>query len=128
MWCKRIFLPRLKIILQFLSIQVNQTRKHQYHIPPLIHDRTVAVGAADFARELVLDALLRWVVPFEVVVAVEEVDVFFVEDGGPLEGSSCVGRISVSHSHRASGGGGRTVLSLAGCAVTEHARQRCLSA
>ena len=34
-----------------------------------------------------LDGLFGWVVPFEVVVAVGEVDVFLVEDGGPLERS-----------------------------------------
>ena len=47
----------------------------------------MAVGATNFAGELVLDGLVGWVVPFEVVVAIGEVDVFFVEDGGPLEGS-----------------------------------------
>jgi hypothetical protein len=45
----------------------------------------VAVGAAYFAWELVLDRLLSGVVPFEVVVAVGEVDVCLVEDSGPLE-------------------------------------------
>lgn len=46
----------------------------------------MAEGAADLAGELVLDGFVGRVVPFQVVVAVEEVDVFFVEDGGPLEG------------------------------------------
>lgn len=41
-----------------------------------------------------LDGFVGWVVPFEVVVAVGEVDVFFVEDGGPLEG--CGYNISIS--------------------------------
>ena len=47
----------------------------------------MAEGAAHFAGKLVLDGLFGWVVPFEVVVAVGEVDVFLVEDGGPLERS-----------------------------------------
>jgi hypothetical protein len=49
----------------------------------------MAERAADFARKLVLDGLLGWVVPLEVVVAVGEVDVFLVEDGCPLEGCGC---------------------------------------
>jgi hypothetical protein len=49
----------------------------------------VAEGAAHFAGELVLDGFFGRVVPFQVVVAVGEVDVLFVEYGGPLEGCSC---------------------------------------
>jgi hypothetical protein len=49
----------------------------------------MAVGAADFAGELVLDRLLSGVVPLKVVVAIGEVDVILVEDSGPLEGCSC---------------------------------------
>ena len=49
----------------------------------------MAVRAADFAWELVLDGLLSGVVPFEVVVAVGEVDVCLMEDSGPLERCSC---------------------------------------
>jgi hypothetical protein len=33
--------------------------------------------------------LLSGVIPFEIVVTVDEIDVFFVEDGGPLEGCGC---------------------------------------
>jgi hypothetical protein len=50
----------------------------------------MAERAANFAGELVLDGLLGRIVPFEIVVAVGEVDVVFVEDGSPLEGSSCM--------------------------------------
>jgi len=45
----------------------------------------VAEGAADFAGELVGDGFGGRVVPFEIVVAICEVNVVFVEDGGPLE-------------------------------------------
>ena len=48
----------------------------------------MAEGAADLAGQLVLGGFGGWVVPLEVVVVVFEVDVFFVEDGGPLEGCS----------------------------------------
>lgn len=50
----------------------------------------MAVTAPDFAGKLVLDGFLGRVVPLEVVVTVCEVDVGFVEDGGPLEGGGCV--------------------------------------
>jgi hypothetical protein len=49
----------------------------------------VAEGAADFAGELMRDGFCAGVVPFEGVVAVREVDVGFVKDGGPLEGCGC---------------------------------------
>jgi hypothetical protein len=49
----------------------------------------VAKGTADLARKLVLDRLLGRVVPLKVVVAVGEVDVFLVEDSGPLEWCGC---------------------------------------
>lgn len=70
------------------GLEVDQAREQQNHVPPLIHDRAVAVRAADLARQLVLDALVGRVVPLKVVVAVLEVDVVLVEDGRPLEGSS----------------------------------------
>jgi hypothetical protein len=69
---------------------MDQTREQQNHIAALIHDRRMAVRTADLARQLVLDRLLRRVVPLEVVVAVGEVDVVFVEDGRPLKGCSYI--------------------------------------
>ena len=65
---------------------MDQAGEEQDHVAALVHDWGVAVRATHFARQLVLDALVRRVVPFEVVVAVREVDVVLVEDGGPLEG------------------------------------------
>ena len=46
------------------------------------------MGAADFAWEFVSGRLLPTVVPAEIVVTVGEVNVFLVEDGGPLERST----------------------------------------
>jgi len=78
--------PRLEVSLILICLQVDQAREQQDHVPALIHNRAVAVRAADLARQLVLDALVRRVIPLEIVVAVEEVDVVLVEDGGPLKG------------------------------------------
>jgi len=47
----------------------------------------VAEGTAHFAGEFVFDRFRGGVVPFQAVVALGEVDVFFVEYGGPLEWS-----------------------------------------
>jgi hypothetical protein len=49
----------------------------------------VAERTADLAGQLVLGGFGGRVVPLEVVVAVFEVDVVFVEDGGPLERGGC---------------------------------------
>ena len=72
-----------------LALELDERREEQDHVAALIHDGAVAERAADLAGQLVLGGLGGWVVPLEVVVAVLEVDVFFVEDGGPLEGSGC---------------------------------------
>ena len=49
----------------------------------------MTVRAAHFTGQLVLNALLSRVVPLEIVVAMQEVDVILVEDGGPLEWCGC---------------------------------------
>jgi hypothetical protein len=79
----------LEVRLVFVGLQVYERREEQDHVAALVHDGGMAERAADFAGELVLDGFLGRVVPFKVVVAVGEVDVFFVEDGGPLEGCGC---------------------------------------
>lgn len=68
---------------------MDQAGEQQNHVAALIHDRAVAVAAADLAGKLVLDALVGRVVPLEVVVAVGKVDILLVEDGCPLERSGC---------------------------------------
>ena len=77
--------PRSKITLLLITLELDQRREQQNHVPALVHDRTVAEGTADLAGQLVLGGFGGRVVPLEVVVAVFEVDVVFVEDGGPLE-------------------------------------------
>lgn len=81
-------LPRREILLVLLALELDERREEQDHVAALVHDGAVAVGAANFARQLVLDGLGGRVVPLQVVVAVFEVDVVLVEDGGPLEGCS----------------------------------------
>ena len=64
---------------------MDKRREEQDHVAALIHDGAVAVRAAHLAGQAVLDGFRRRVVPLEVVVAVLELDIVFVEDGGPLE-------------------------------------------
>lgn len=78
----------LEVGFVFVGVEVHERGEEQDHVAAFVHDGRVAEGTAHFARQLVLDGFRRWVVPFERVVAVCEVDVFFVEDGGPLEGCS----------------------------------------
>lgn len=78
--------PGLEERLVLIRLEVDQTREQQNHVAALVHDGAVAEGAAYLAGQLVLDALVGRVVPLEAVMAVGEVDVLLVEDGGPLEG------------------------------------------
>lgn len=82
---------RFKILPILLILEINQGREQQDHVPALVHDRGAAVRAADLAGQLVHAGLLGGLVPAQVVVAVGEVDVVFVEDGAPLEGGGCLG-------------------------------------
>ena len=65
---------------------LDQPGEQQYHIPPLVHNRTPAVRAAHLTRQMVLHALRRRVVPPQVMVPMREADVLLVEDRRPLEG------------------------------------------
>lgn len=80
----------VEVLAVLRRLEVDQSWEQQYHIPPFVHDRCTAVRAADFAGELVHRGLLRALIPAKVVNALGEVDVFFVEDGSPLEGCSCM--------------------------------------
>jgi len=82
--------------------------EEENHVSTFVHDGSAAESAGDFARKFVFDALFGRLVPAEVVDAVGEVDVGFVEDCGPLEGCP--------------------VESLAGCAMTVLGIKRYLSA
>lgn len=68
---------------------MDQTGKQQYHIPALIHDRTMAIRTSYLAWQLVPGGLLGRIVPLQVVVAMHEVNVFLVKDCCPLKGSRC---------------------------------------
>ena len=74
-----------------LALELDERREEQDHVATLVHDGAVAERAADLARQLVFGRFGGRIIPLEVVVTVFEADVFFVEDGGPLERSSCVG-------------------------------------
>lgn len=78
-------IPGLEVGLVLIGLEVDQTGEQQDHVSTLVHDGTMAEGAANLARKLVLDRLLARVVPLEVMVSVREVNVFLVENGGPLE-------------------------------------------
>jgi len=83
--------PRLKIELRLIVWEVNQAREQQDHILSLIHDRAMTERASHFARQLVLNALVCWIVPFKIMMSLLEVDVFLVENGCPLEGCCMLG-------------------------------------
>lgn len=78
-------IPGLEVGLVLVGLEVNQAGEEQDHVSTLVHDGTVAEGAANLAGKLVLNGLLARVVPLEVMVSVREVDVLLVENGGPLE-------------------------------------------
>lgn len=80
------FLPDFKVLSILGSLEVDQGREQQDHVSSFVHDGSSAVGTADLARQLVNTSFLRTLIPAQIVMAVCEVDVVFVEDGCPLEG------------------------------------------
>lgn len=92
-------LPRRPLIPVLLTLELYKRGEEQDHVPALVHDGSPTVRAADLARQLVARRLLCGVVPDEVVVAVGEVYVGLVEDGGPLEGGAWQ-RVSTFYIHR----------------------------
>jgi hypothetical protein len=84
-------IPWSEVFLVLLALELDERREQQDHVTALVHDGAVAERTADLAGQLVLGGLGGWVVPLKVVVAVLEVNVIFVENGGPLEGCSWVG-------------------------------------
>lgn len=81
-------LPYIKILPVLGRFPIDQGWEQQDHVPALVHDRCTTVGAADFAGKFVHACFIGGLIPAEVMVAAGEVDVVFVEDGGPLEGCS----------------------------------------
>ena len=78
----------LEILLILVVFEVDERWEQENHVSTFVHDWCTTVCAADFAGEFVNAGLLAGFVPAEIVVAVSEVDVVFVEDGAPLEGCS----------------------------------------
>jgi len=76
-------------MLGLLGLEVHERGEQKNHVTTLVEDRRVAVVAAHLAGKVVLNRLCRRIVPLQVVVALGEVDVGLLEDGGPLEGSGC---------------------------------------
>ena len=68
-----------------LHYAFDKRRKQEDHVATLVHDRSTAEGAGDFAGKVVRDVFGGGVVPAKVMMAVGEIDVGFVEDGGPLK-------------------------------------------
>lgn len=50
-------IPRLEVCLILIVLKVDQAGEEQDHVSTLVHDGTVAEGAADLAGKLVLDRL-----------------------------------------------------------------------
>lgn len=75
----------VKRLLVLRTTEVDDTRKHQDHVPTLVHDRRMAVRAADLARQLMVRLLVARVVERQALGALLEVQVFLLEDGCPLE-------------------------------------------
>lgn len=70
----------------FLAVDAfDECGEKEDHISTFVHDGRSAVSAADFAGKVVGNVFVRGIVPAEIVMAVGEVDVRFVEDTRPLE-------------------------------------------
>lgn len=78
-------LLRVKILFVLRIFKLDDTRKHENHIPPFIHDGRMAVRAAHLDWQLVMRALRRRVVEGEALGPVLKVQVFLVKYGSPLK-------------------------------------------
>jgi hypothetical protein len=96
----------------------------------------MAERAADFAGQFVSDGFRGWIVPLQVVVAVDEVDVGFVEYSCPLKRCACDERVSTNFSsyylislpNSDRGWSKRTMLSLTSIAMAQFTIQRRIPA
>ncbi len=82
------FIPDVEVLTFLGRFEIDEGGEQEDHVAAFVHDGGAAVGAADLAGQLVDAGFLGALVPAEVVVAVGEVDVVLVEDGGPLEGGA----------------------------------------
>ena len=82
----RIYSRRRKVLPVLSgSLEIDQGRVEQDHIATFVHDRGVAGGTPDLARQLVDIGLLAAVIPYQIMMTMGEIDVLLVEDGGPLK-------------------------------------------
>jgi hypothetical protein len=113
---------------------MDQTGEEQNHISTLVHDGAVAVRAAHLARKFVSNGFGARIVPFQVVVAVDKVDVCFVENGCPLEWCRCfvttilVRNPSFSRGFNSGLGEDLTMLGLTGSTMAQFTIQRRIPA
>lgn len=89
------FIPDVEVLAVLGGFEIDEGGEQEDHVAAFVHDGGSAVGAADLAGQLVDAGFLGALVPAEVVVAVGEVDVVLVEDGGPLEGGTWRAPVSV---------------------------------
>lgn len=81
----RLYSRWLETLLGLLTLELDDGGEHQHHVPPLVHNGRVAVRAADLAGQVVVRVLLLRVIESKALGAVLEVQVFLLEDGGPLK-------------------------------------------
>lgn len=73
-----------------LRVELDQAWEQQDHVSAFVHDGAVAEIAPHLAWELMADALVRGIVPLQVMMTREEIDVFLVENRSPLERCSWI--------------------------------------
>ena len=74
-----------EILPGLLRFECDESWKKQNQFSSLVHDWSFAKITPYFARQFVSGFACLRIVPFEILRAVDEVDIFFVEDGCPLE-------------------------------------------
>jgi hypothetical protein len=74
-----------KFLLIFLALETDQCWKQQDHVASFVHDGRSAVSAAHFTRQFMPASLFAAVIPSQVMMTTREIDIFFVENGGPLK-------------------------------------------
>ena len=67
------------------SIQFDQLREQQAHVPTFVHDQGMAKGTRDLGGHLILLRIARGRVKRQITAASSEIDILFVKDGRPLE-------------------------------------------
>jgi len=76
----------LKTQLLFRILEMYKCRVEQDHVAAFVHNIAATPLAGHLARKVVPYAFLAWIIPSEVVVAIDEIDILFMENCRPLEG------------------------------------------